>query len=76
MKADFADRPFTCMVAIGDSITMGAAASELIATHCSCLSRKSFREAEAYPRWADERESVLRTYSGLLAGAVHPGGRM
>src|SRR3989304_4984752 len=28
MKADFADRPFTCMVAIGDSITMGAAATK------------------------------------------------
>ena len=38
---------------------------EVIASHCSCLSRKAFREAEAYPRWADERESVLRTYSGL-----------
>lgn len=40
---------------------------EVIATHCSCLSRKAFREAEAYPRWADEREFVLRTYCGLDA---------
>ena len=28
MKADFSERPFTCMVAIGDSITMGAAATK------------------------------------------------
>ena len=38
---------------------------EAIATHCSCLSLRAFREAIAYPRWADACEAVLRTYRGL-----------
>jgi len=38
---------------------------EVLATHCSCLSRKAFREAEDYFRWADQRETPLRTYRGL-----------
>jgi lysophospholipase L1-like esterase len=37
----------------------------VLATHCSCLSQKAFREAEDYFRWADQREAPLRTDRGL-----------
>ncbi|NJD02390.1 MAG: SGNH/GDSL hydrolase family protein [Ruminiclostridium sp.] len=38
---------------------------EVIASNCSCLSVKAYKEAVGYSGWADEHESSLRNYCGI-----------
>lgn len=38
---------------------------ETIATNCSCLSIKPYKESEGYRGWGDELEMPLRNYNGI-----------